>query len=350
MKSLLRYWPWLLTLAAMAAALVVHGDYGVTWDEGVQARYGELSLDYFASVFRDTSCNDYLDLRFYGPLFEMIPAAVDRVLGRPLSDKFETRHLVSGLLAVLGLPAIVLIGRLFRVPWLPSLAVLALMVSPRFVGHAFNNSKDMPFAVTTLWFLWAASALVLESDAPRRRILICGVTLGLALAARPAGFPLLALYLVGTLWIAGRLLPVEEPGARRPMWGVAAAALVLGWILMVLPWPWAHSSPLGHPLEAMRASTSVATSYPVLFGGEVVTSQELPWTYLVTYLLIATPLVLLLATVVGVVMTVHSLLTEPRHRRSVMGVLVLFWLVLPLVGFVVKRPNVYDGLRHFLFL
>ena len=57
----------LLTALAFAA---IFDDYGITWDEGVQAAYGGMVLDYFASGGRDLRATEFENLYFYGPLFE----------------------------------------------------------------------------------------------------------------------------------------------------------------------------------------------------------------------------------------------------------------------------------------
>lgn len=259
-------WMWVLLALAVTAVVTIHRDFGTTWDEGVQARYGELALAYFASGGDDKQCNRYLDLRFYGPLFEMIPA----VFYRP-GNRFEVRHLILGLLAVWILPAVALYGRIFRLPWLPLFAAAALVMLPRFAGHSFNNSKDVPFAVATAWFLLAAVHLALRRGGTAGRTIACGATLGLALCARPAGFPLLALYLLAVLGLATSRLDAVE---RRSTWLEGLVAMVIGWAVMVLPWPWAHGDPVARPLEAMLESAAIATAYPVLFRRGLVQARS----------------------------------------------------------------------------
>jgi hypothetical protein len=71
---------------------------------------------------------------------------------------------------------------------------------------------------------------------------------------------------------------------------------------------------------------------------------------LITYLLIATPLPILALAGIGLAGSVR----EQRRRglAPVSGVLGLFqlWFALPLVLYVIVRPNAYDGMRHFLFV
>ena len=68
LKWLWRRWEWAASILALALVGSTYGDFGVTWDEGVQARYGELCLAYFASGFSEHGYADLQDLRFYGPI------------------------------------------------------------------------------------------------------------------------------------------------------------------------------------------------------------------------------------------------------------------------------------------
>ena len=72
--DLTRLVPWLIVGFGLVVVLVTPGDSGATFDEGLQARYGELCLQYFESGGQDKACNSYFNLRFYGPLVEMISA------------------------------------------------------------------------------------------------------------------------------------------------------------------------------------------------------------------------------------------------------------------------------------
>ena len=65
------------------------------------------------------------------------------------------------------------------------------MMLPRFYGHAFINSKDIPFACAVAWSMLALIRLV-EARGSLGRVLACGLAFGVALALRPGSAPLLA--------------------------------------------------------------------------------------------------------------------------------------------------------------
>jgi hypothetical protein len=339
-----------IALATMAVALSTYRDYGATWDEGVQSLYGELVVDYFRSGFSDTRANEFSDLRFYGPAFE---AAAALAYEGKRADRFEIRHLGIALVGWLSFPALMWASSRTKIQILAPLAGLALWMTPRFWGHLFNNSKDIPFAAGFALTM-AALTWVLTSRGKRwAPILTAGLAMGFTLAVRPGGLPLVLVYWALTL--AGCLALAGPEGLRdKKLWldlGLrGAAAITLAWLIMVVSWPWAHEAPFANPLSAVFRSTEHFKAFPVLFAGEITPSDRLPATYLVTYLLIATPLPILVMAAIGLVGSIREQLSRGIVATSAVLGLFQAWLLLPLVLYVVVRPNAYDGMRHFLFL
>jgi hypothetical protein len=344
--KILRRGAWALLVLGLLAVALLFGDFGITWDETIQAAYGERVLDYFASGLTRDEASGLADLRFYAPLFEVLAALTYRVTGWASA---EVRHFLIGVTALLALVGLVRFAGLFRTPWLPVFAGLALLTLPRFFGHAFNNSKDIPYACAFVWALWALGRMVARNSLTWRDAGWLGLTFGLCMAVRPGGMLLFGYLAAGvTLCWFGR----ERPEALRPGLLLARllAVVAVAWLLMVAMWPWAHQNPLVHPVQAFFQATDFSATYPQLFEGRMVPSSKLPWHYLPKYLLLTTPPLTLLLALVGLAAGVRRQLARPRSAESRLWFLAQLWLLFPLVYVVVMRPNVYNGLRHFLFL
>jgi hypothetical protein len=335
------WWLGLALVAGLAVVLATYRGYGSNWDEAVQALYGELAVDYFRSGLRDGRVNQFLNLRFYGPLVEMIPALF---YGNAVTGTYELRHLFVPLFGLGTLAAVFGYASLARTPGLPLLAVLALATMPRFYGDWFNNSKDVPFACLFALSMLTLAALVRSRPFSAWLVVACGLAFGLALDVRPGAFPLLALFFVAAALLSFALPTRDGRVALTTVALQGLGVVVVAWVVMVLPWPWAHQNPVAHPIAAMREAASFSTAYPVLFEGAMVNSSAMPAHYLLEYLVITTPPLLLVLSLVGIV---GGLM---RARRSFSFLLTLSWLLLPLALFVILRPNVYDGIRHFLFV
>lgn len=344
----------MLFAMGLLLAVTTAGDYGVAWDDRVQTRYGHLVLDYFLTAGQDRSCNAFLDLCFYGPPVELGAA----VLARLQPERgMERRHLLTALIALLSIPALYRWGRVLGNRWVGLLAALLLLACPRFYGHAFVNAKDIPFAVGMIASLAALASLFALRRYRWREYLHCGLLIGCTVAVRPGGWlilgPMYVLAAIHADWTSRRghrqSAATVNRGQRRPL-GPQVTMLLTAWLVMIICWPWAHQSPISHPLQAIRMSSQFHITVPVLFDGRMWMSDALPRSYLVHYLVVTTPLITLVFAIVGALVAAARFVRAPHRPRSAVLAMLLVWTFLPLGMFFVLRPNTYDGLRHFLFL
>ena len=137
-------------------------DYGVGWDEFSASHYAELALNYFTSFGRDTSCNEFFNLKVYGPTVDLLAAI--GYTGFP-DLKIEIRHALSALIGIGSVPALVRLGRLYGNDWVGIVAGASLLLMASVsTAMAFVNSKDIPFATAFAWVAGCGdSALAAEA-------------------------------------------------------------------------------------------------------------------------------------------------------------------------------------------
>jgi len=344
--------PWLGLVALALLVLLTYRHYGITWDESFHFEYGRKVLAFFQSGFRDRSCNAFADARFYGPLVDFICVGITQLTP---GSTFEIKHLVLAVFGVLTIVGVFRLGGLLGDPLIPWFAALALLAMPPFYGHMFNNPKDVPFACFFTWAIYAMLAFFRRERFAWRDAVGVGVAIGLALAVRAGGL-LLFYYLA---MAAGFYVACETgirtwPDLRRAVSvrtiGLALAMAGAAWAVMVSVWPWALENPVLNPVRAFLMSRNFDAVYPVLYRGEVLMSDTLPWHYLPNYLLIGLPPAILALAAVGFGACIaRQAGGVPAPGRFMLYVLEL-WILFPVLYFVAKQPNVYDGMRHFLFL
>ena len=374
----------LLLIVNILVGLFVFRDYGFSWDEPLFYDYGE-ALGYAYSPGAWLSGNFNInnsygssgdDHKTRGPAYLLIarePAYLLESLG---FDKASSWHLINFLFFQFG------VYFLYRLAlrWMkPSAAVAASALfswQPLLWGHAFINPKDPPF----LTFFIAAVCLGLEmvdrlSDEAitgRQRfsaILVPAILLGMTTSIRVLG-PLAGLLVLAyAVFKLGKSIFGFLPHLVLYS-GVALAA-------MFITWPFLWEDPLARFVEVSRFMSDNPTNLSVLFGGEIYRAGELPRRYL-PFMLITTltepiwPLFLLgfLAVYWKLFKRRRFLKTSLRAETPVASwrslrssidittvennlvalTLVLLWFVM-LVGYVLwRKPAMYDGLRHFLFI
>ena len=340
----------LLVLAILAVA--TFRDYGISHDEFVQHSYGKLLWKFYLSGFADRSAFSYIDLFRYGGLFDL--AATALAVGLPLPE-YDTRHLLSALSGIVGIAGAGRLATLLGGTRAGFLAVALLALTGSYYGAMFNNTKDIPFAAGMIWTLYYAVRLIPELPRPGIGLVLkFGAVFGLAIGIR-VGVLMMPVYLLaGVLIWAWDRAREEGTGPAVAARDVGRAALrllpaaALAYAIMAVTWPWGVEAPL-NPLRAL----AFFSNHPIrlntqMFGIRIV-SDTTPWYYIPGYLLVKLPEVTLLLLAPGLLVLGRRMVRRRGAERAQAAMVVLAAL-LPIVLFIVFRPTVFNGLRHFFFV
>jgi hypothetical protein len=341
-----------LAVVGLVAAFTFH-DYGLGWDDYTHAEYADLLLRMYGSGFKDTGALSFANLYMYGGGFDMAAALLHKVI--PL-ELFETRRLVGAIVGVTGLAVTWRLGRRIGGPLAGLATLLLLALCPIYYGHMFMNPKDAPFAVAMIVLMMGLVRLAEEYPSPSpRTILIVGLGAGLSIGSRILGGLALVYALVGFI-----PLFIEESrtqGVRKALRRfvhvlyVLLPGLVLGYLIMGLIWPWSIIE-IGNPFRALTYfSHFFEKPWKEMFDGALVSVPDMPWSYLPTLFALQLPEVLLALTIAGVIGTFMAL---PRGdvapRRKTILLMLMLAAIFPILVAIVKRPALYNGIRHFIFV
>jgi hypothetical protein len=344
----------IVVLAAVGLiASLTFRDYGLGWDDYTHAEYADLLLRMYGSGFRDTAALSFANLYMYGGGFDMAAALLHKVI--PL-ELFETRRLLGAVVGITGLAVTWRLGRRVGGPFAGLATLLLLVLCPTFYGHMFMNPKDAPFAVAMAILMLGLVRLAEEYPSPSpRTILIIGLGAGLSVGSRILGGLALIYAVIGFLPLL--LEEIHTHGARDAahrfahVLVVLLPGLILGYLVMGLIWPWSIMEP-GNPLQALTYfSHFFEKPWKEMFDGALVSVPDMPWSYLPTLFALQLPEVLLALAIAGVVGSFMSLSRKdvPARRKTILLMLTLA-ATLPLVVAMVKRPALYNGIRHFIFV
>jgi len=341
-----------LIAVSLVAGFTFH-DYGLGWDDYTHAEYADLLLRMYGSGFQDTAALSFANLYMYGGGFDMAAALVHKII--PL-ELFETRRLLGAVVGIIGLATTWRLGRRVGGPLAGLAALLLLALCPTFYGHMFMNPKDAPFAVAMVILMLGLVRLAEEYPYPSpRTVLIVGLGAGLSIGSRILGGLALLYALIGFLPIL--IEETRSHGGReaarrfaRMCYGLLPG-LIVGYLVMGLIWPWSIIEP-GHPFQAATYfSQFFEKPWKEMFDGALVSVPDMPWSYLPTLFALQLPEILLVLTVAAVVATFVALPRDdvPARRKTILLMLTLAAL-LPIAIAIVKRPALYNGIRHFIFV
>lgn len=339
---------WLLFAGLAAAVALTFRHYGITYDEEVQNTYGDLIVRWYATHGSDGGALTFSNLYLYGGLFDTLASLANRV--SPLGV-YETRHLLNGMVGILGIAGCWKLARVLGGPRAGLFAAALLALVPDWYGQMFNNPKDIPFAVAMTWATYFMVRLARRLPAPPLSLVLkLGVAIGLALGTRVGGvilfvtlgFTLAAFLASQALDPAGR---IRLPGTLRhlavSLWPVVPVA----GLVMLVWWPWAQQNPIGNPLEALTEFSHFPMEFDFAFFGRPVSTTDLPWYYIPGFLAVKLPEPMILLVAAG------GLPAFCRLPKAKLPWLVLgFALLFPPAYIVATRAVLYDNVRHVLFL
>ena len=329
---------------------VLSFDYGQTPDEELAHFYGERIYNYYASGFANQDAKSFSNMYFYGGLFELASVVAQKAaahlgLNRHFADVYEVRHLLGSLFGALAVVVTGLMGRKLFGLWGGVLAAVLLLASPRFMAHAMNNPKDVPFAALFACALYLM--LGMRTRWPyisRGRLAALVLAAALATAIRIGGL-LLVCYaglFVGVSWLTEK----NRPGMRGTLTaaGVFLGAFAAMLCIQALFSPWQLENPLVRPFMSLKEMSNL-TGYwdQVLFDGVVRSYKDTPWNYAPRWFWLATPPVVFLG------LGLAAFLPFRRYARPQV-LLLWFSVAFPLAYAVLKGVWLYHDMRHFFFV
>jgi hypothetical protein len=328
-------------------------DYGLGWDDYTHAEYADLLLRMYGSGFKDTAALSFANLYMYGGGFDMAAALLHKVI--PL-ELFETRRLLGAVIGMIGLAVTWRLGRRVGGPLAGLSSLLLLALCPTFYGHMFMNPKDAPFAVAMVILMLGLVRLAEEYPQPSpRTVLIVGLGAGLSVGSRILGGLALVYALAG--FVPLFMDEVRTRGGREALRRFAGVVyvllpgLLLGYLVMGLIWPWSIIRP-DNPFEAATYfSHFFEKPWKEMFDGALVSVPDMPWSYLPTLFALQLPEVLLVLLFAGIVGTFVVLpRADVAARRKTILLMLTLAATLPIAIAMVKRPALYNGIRHFVFV
>ena len=339
----------ILSLFLLFFMPIISFDYGITADEEVQYPYGKHILSYFESNGVDDSALNFKNLYLYGGIFDYSMAWMHKYIFNSW-DVFEMRHMFNALVgAILMIFTGLLTQRVSRKWQAAFWALVFVFLSPRIFGHSMNNPKDIPFAagyIISVYFL-----LGFIRALPRFSISsIAGFIIGVALTINiRVGGILLIPYLflfTGCAFLLQKKLHIflKKFGYLIKIALLLLVMSLLGYIGGTLYWPFAKEDWINGPLMALSEMSNFATGIRMVWEGQHYWSDFLPWYYILKWLSISTPLIILL----GFPFVIYPIIKDNKNRLILL--MVIFTGIFPLGYSIYKQSALYDGMRHFLFI
>lgn len=341
----------ILLFINLAIGLMTFRSYGLSWDEPLFYDYGEAlkyaynPVNWFSGEFNvgnsfGSSGSDHANR---GPAYLLVAMPAVELLKAIGLDLASAWHLTNFLTFQLG---VYLLFRLAQkwMSWESALAVAALFAwQPLLWGHSFINPKDIPFLTFFLGSVYFGVEVVDHLVENRKlhypKIILASFFLGITTSIRILG-PLAAVLIF--FYALSYWKSLKKAEVMKALWLYAMMSLTI----CFASWPYLWTNPLNTFIEVFGFMSDNPTQLNVLFAGNDYSASELPRRYfpvLLGYTLTEPSYFLItLGMVIG--------FWRSNKQQKLTLAILLFWFGILLAYILLKRPAMYDGYRHFLFI
>ena len=364
MSSLLKKPILILIAANILIGFFIFRDYGTSWDEPYFYSYAD-ALGYAyspANWFRaDFDLNNSYgasgeDHKTRGPAYLFLARSFVYGLEALGPDSAAAWHLVNFLFFQLGIYFLYCISMRWMSRHSAFATALLFSTQPLLWGHAFINPKDPPFLTFFLGAIFFGFKMVdsIERNTPHKMaaIVVAALFLGVATSIRVLG-PLAGLLVV--IYFIARL----EVPARWNEWKWILGYGLIALLVMFLTWPYLWENPIANFISVFQLMSDNPTNLSVLFNGQAYRAGELPLRYLPFMLTTTLTEPVWILFFIGLIVDLwRTFAGPPRHyvgdkfgtSAQISLALILAWLLIIVAYVLLRRPAMYDGFRHFLFI
>lgn len=349
----------LLFAAYFILGLVIHSDYGVSWDEPVSRTNGMVNLKYIVekvapSLITGDSAKNIPELhswqdKDYGVAFEVPVAALELLLKlKDSEDIYIFRHLATFLAAFIGAVAVYASARhLYKDYRFGLLAVGMLVLSPRIFAESFYNSKDIVFMASIAVAIY--TMIIFLSRPGFSSAVMHGFFCAFAIDVRIMGV-MMVLCTIGLLVI--RVLRRETATGTGFRCAAAFAGACCAFTVLMFPFLWDDLA--GNFLLAFSNMAKFRWDGLVLYMGEIHQASKLPWHYIPVWILITTPPLFTALMGVGAFSTIRQAWSNKlglwSNEREMFDLVNLALLMIPIAAVIALSSVLYDGWRQMYFV
>ncbi|MDR1725383.1 MAG: tetratricopeptide repeat protein [Bacteroidales bacterium] len=342
----------LLAAIALVTMLVMSQNAAISGDEFWHTVHSEDIMKYYKDG--DKTASDVMlskNMAYYGQSPDTFAAIIYKAFG--IEDIMAVRHFINAFCGWVAILFVALLAKKIAGKYSESsdkkyvaalLAMILMLLSPRFMGHSLNNLKDVPFAAGAILSLYYI--LMFLDDLPKIRwSTVIKLTLALAFASsvRIGGLLFIAFFgLFAVVYYVWKRKELKHCFGKTLLWSLGI--VVASYIIMVFTWPYALEKPVANPKEAFFAMSKYAVTLRQVFDGKMIWSDVLPLYYTPKFILMTIPS----AVIVGII--VNLVLLRKNKKQWFYHCAVLFAFIFPVFWIAITGSNVYGGWRHSMFV
>ena len=371
-SKIINYLTYIFFGAYFIIGVKIYKDYGITTDEPFQRTSGYYwYLWIISNFFSDYSNFEFLKINFnkmewsqefknglfleYGVIFDLFAVFVEDIFN--LENVYQKKHLLNFLIFFSSSVCFFqLIKYRFKNNFLSFIGVLFYITSPRIFAESFYNSKDIIFMSFTLFAVFFGVKLL--KNYKIKNIILFSLFAALATDIRTMGIFLILLFIIFFI-----LECLEENSFLKKNFILFSLLIFSYFLFTYLFWPHLWLNPLDNFLASFQSFKNYSWGGSVLYLGEYVSAQHLPWHYSLVWIVITLPIIYSLLFVIGSFNISFNFFNnflniDPENfskklwysHNDKIDLFILMYFLVPIVAVIAFGSTLYNGWRHLYFI
>lgn len=340
----------ILLIVNLLIGIFTFQDYGYSWDEPLfyeyadALRYAFSPQNWFDENFDlqnafGASASDHANR---GPAYIIIVYPIVSIF-KLFLDNASAWHLINFLTFQLGAYLFYRFASRFVESWSAFMATFFFASQPVLWGHSFINPKDIPFLVFFIGSMCFGFEMVDDFITDKKtnflKILLASFFTGIGTSIRVLG-PLAAL--LTALYALAQTKRIKFIDFIKLFTTYGVLSLFISFVA----WPYLWTNPLPTFIQVFTFMSDNPTQLNVLFMGNHYQAGEVPRRYILTLLGYTQTEPVWVLFLFGLFLSFW----KSNNQKRITLFIILLWFAIPLAYVLLRRPSMYDGYRHFLFI
>jgi tetratricopeptide (TPR) repeat protein len=349
-----KIWKWIfwgLASVGLIAIIILSLGAGNSGDEEFHYKHAENVYKYYTTFGKDSTAavvTPNYNLPYYGQSVDNFAYFVTHVFN--IENIYLTRHIINSIFGWLAMLFVGLIA--YRIAgWRAAvISFVIIFLSPRFLGHSFNNLKDLPLATGMIFGIYCIIRFLQEFPKIKiKTIILFIISIGFAISVRFAGILIIAYFgLFGLIYIfiRNRKQGMLSKNSKREFVKILILGLGIsigGYLLAMLLWTFLLKAPIDNLKDTMANMSNFAISIRQVFEGKMQWSDILPWYYTPKFILMTIPI----AVIIGILF--YPFIGGWRKENRFTTFIIYLTFIFPIFWIIYQKSNVYGGWRHAMF-
>ena len=354
-------------LVFLSIGSLIFNDYLVTPDEPLHRINGFISLKYIFELFIPNSSllselanipdlnNDWR--KTYGVLFDLPLSTIEILFNLNIQDAFLLRHFLTFLIFFISTIYFFYLLKIHLKTnnFLSLLGVLILISTPRIFSNSFYNGKDILFL--SLIIIATFYCLNLLKNFNKKNLFLACLFCAFASNIRIMG-----IYLPVLTYIFYVFLPDVKKFKKNINFFLY---FFLGYFLILyITWPFLWLNPLENFFLILKESASypIHWDFEILYLGNYLNPENLPWHYFFVWFLSTTPIIFVFIILFGIFIflkqyfnfflkiTFDKNLKLWKNSDQMTSLFIFLCFFIPIFFVITLNSTLYNGWRHLYFV